>query len=1023
MECQSCFLPKSRKCFENNSNVCIACSNKKKKNPSRSEFAIDRNVVNIHFNPTLENKFDLNVFFKNIKQDLFETTLLHSQRLKGIKWRAVLFVTLKKNNKFLEEVYHHAMFHSHQTITLNSFDLKQNIDRSILSLSNKFEDYTSSGSGWVLSCIDNLVLQIVDYSPLPGSLYTELPEEIKAKKAVLNIKNNDNKCFIYSILAHLHPAEINRNRVNNYIPFVNTLNLNDISFPITIQQIPIFERNNNIKINILEYEHNKFSPYYISDSNSENIVNLLIYNSHYSLITNLSRLLAHLNNRQNAKHFCFYCFKAFIKPHTLQKHISSCKLTYSQKVKLPGKNTKDEFLSFDKFPNQLKVPFVIYCDLESITSKISNCSPNPELSSTTKYERHECCSYGYKVVCVNPTFSKPLKIVRSKNPIQLMIRDLLNERDYINEILENHIAPMRLSFEEELEFNHSNICHICENPLGADRVRNHCHLTGNFLGAAHSNCNLQFKYSKKNGGYLIPVIFHNLSGYDSHLILSNIGQLDSKLKLNCIPHTNEKYLSFSLMNLRFIDSFQFLSSSLESLGKNLSQNDNSKFIETKKYFGEDFHQLLGKGSYPYEYMDSFDKFEIPQLPPKDQFNSKLNNQSITDEKYQQCVHLWEKFNMRNMGDFHDLYLRQDILLLTDVFENFRNLSCEYYKLDPCHYFSAPGLFWDSMLKKTKVKLQLFTDEEQLSFIEGSIRGGISTITTRHATANNVYLDDYCNTQPSSYILPLDANNLYGHSMSQPLPTSQFSFLTTQEIRDFDILSADIKGETGYILEVDLDYPQHLHDKHNHLPLAPEHLTVNAEMLSEYSTNTANHLGFKPIFTKKLIPNLRNKQNYIVHFANLKMYIEQGMILKKIHRIMKFRQSAWMEPYIQFNTRQRQLAKNDFEKSFFKLANNAVFGRTMMNVRKHKSVQLVNSVEQLRKLTSRRNYHSFTIFNPNLIAVNLVKTEVEIKQPIYVGFTVLELSKKLMYEFHYNHIVNKYGEQARLLFTDTDSLVY
>lgn len=161
----------------------------------------------------------------------------------------------------------------------------------------------------------------------------------------------------------------------------------------------------------------------------------------------------------------------------------------------------------------------------------------------------------------------------------------------------------------------------------------------------------------------------------------------------------------------------------------------------------------------------------------------------------------------------------------------------------------------------------------------------------------------------------------------------------------------------------------------------------------------------------------------MHFANLKMYIEQGMILKKIHRIMKFRQSAWMEPYIQFNTRQRQLAKNDFEKSFFKLANNAVFGRTMMNVRKHKSVQLVNSVEQLRKLTSRRNYHSFTIFNPNLIAVNLVKTEVEIKQPIYVGFTVLELSKKLMYEFHYNHIVNKYGEQARLLFTDTDSLVY
>ena len=206
---------------------------------------------------------------------------------------------------------------------------------------------------------------------------------------------------------------------------------------------------------------------------------------------------------------------------------------------------------------------------------------------------------------------------------------------------------------------------------------------------------------------------------------------------------------------------------------------------------------------------------------------------------------------------------------------------------------------------------------------------------------------------------------------------------------------------GFIFEVDLDYPESLCDSHNDYPLAPEKLTG----------------------IDKLICLFLPKKHYVLHYKNLKQYLQEGMILKKVHRGIKFYQSPWMEPYIRKNTDLRKTASSSFEKDFFKLMNNSVFGKTIENIRKRQNVNVIDNRKMAVKLSSKPNFERLTIFDENLVAVHMKKTEVYFNKPIYVGQAILDLSKTLMFDFHYNYIRKKYNNKAELLFTDTDSLMY
>ena len=233
--------------------------------------------------------------------------------------------------------------------------------------------------------------------------------------------------------------------------------------------------------------------------------------------------------------------------------------------------------------------------------------------------------------------------------------------------------------------------------------------------------------------------------------------------------------------------------------------------------------------------------------------------------------------------------------------------------------------WDAALKISKVKLQLFTEEDMYLFIESGIRGGISTITKRFAKANNDRIDGYNPEEDVSHLLYIDANNLYGWAMSQLLPTHNFRWMDPDEVDGIIERIQEIAddSELGYIFEVDLHYPQQLHDAHNGYPLAPEHLEITEDMLSPYQTSTYPTHRLRK--TRKLAPNLYDKKNYIVHYRNLKYYLAMGMEVTRVHRVLEFNQSDWLKSYVDFNTEQRTLGTTDFEKSFFKLMNNSVFG--------------------------------------------------------------------------------------------------
>lgn len=337
-----------------------------------------------------------------------------------------------------------------------------------------------------------------------------------------------------------------------------------------------------------------------------------------------------------------------------------------------------------------------------------------------------------------------------------------------------------------------------------------------------------------------------------------------------------------------------------------------------------------------------------------------------------------------------------------------------------------GLSFDACLRMTKVRLELFTEPDMLLFIEKGVRGGVATISNRFSKVNNKYLPDAMHdvTQPTKYIQYYDANNLYGWSMSQPLPIGNFAFLNEEQISTFDVSTVLDDDQVGYILEVDLEYPANLHDLHNDYPLLPEKIVVHENMLSPYQKYLKNKLnGKQQGKLTKLIPNFYDKSKYVVHYRNLKFYLAHGIILKKINRILKFDQSTWLEPYIRFNTEKRKMAKSAEEKNNFKFLNNAIYGRMMMNLRKHQNIRLLTRAKSAKKMIARPNFDGFKIVNEDITMVKLRKLNIHWTKPTYVGFCILDLSKLHMYDFHYEKIIPTFGDRAKLLFTDTDSLCY
>ena len=952
-----------------------------------------------------DDSFSLQEFFRKARGEI---KLLLRQNPQT-KVQCILNVEMIQNRIGEEDQLSNPFFRSGQKENLgNNFEVAEEMIQEMIEA---MENYNKRGSNWIFKRVIRLDVNFVRWKPLGGSTWIPLPEKLAQKKAIINMKNKDDFCFKWCVTRAANMVENHPERITEDLrEQAEKFDWTDCKFPMPLEKIKFFEKRNNLSINVYEWNGHA-SPLIVTKEEKPFHIDLVFLTkgtdqAHFALVKNFSRFASCQvpGKGGNERYFCKRCLNSFPRVESLEKHKEICGEFAAAKIELPGGKC-----FFKNWERMMHIPVVGYADFESILKPLRG-----------KDKTHEHIPCGFCFHLVSPFLQMEPVLKRAENETNQLPQDFI--RELISRVKQAHLSlPKKemipLSPEEWKKFRESKVCWLCRGKFGEKRfskVRDHCHYTGKFRGAAHQSCNLKFQRPK-----FTPVFFHNLQNYDAHLFVRALGLMDEVLSIKCIPNNDEKYISFSLKfelkritkwdpkgeewievviphEIRFLDSFKFTLAGLEGLVKNLSLED---LKETNRFFGEKIDLVSRKGVYPYEFMDDFEKFKKQSLPKKTSFFSRLKQEKVSDEDFEHAQKVWKEFELKNMGDFHDLYLKTDVLLLADVMENFRKLCEKHYELDPAHFFTVPGMAWDAMLKMTGIKLDLLEDVDMLLMIEKGIRGGISNAFKRYTKANNKFMKDFDPAEKSSFIVYLDANNLYGWAMSKPLPVGGFEWMDEAELENWERF-VDEEG-IGCILEVDLEYPVELHDFHNDFPLAPEKMILGK--------------------VEKLTQNLRDKEKMVLHGKNLALFLSLGMKLKKVRRGLKFQEKNFMKNYIDKNTSLRSQAKNAFEKDLFKLMNNSVFGKTMENVRNRVSIELVKDAERAAKLVNKPNFEELKIFDEFLIAVKMRKTKVWMNKPVYVGMSILDLSKTLMFSFQYEYVKKKW-EKVEVLYSDTDSLV-
>ena len=533
--------------------------------------------------------------------------------MKGFKFIETLEVTFEKDTIDSKtgkhvSIYKTAFFNGKAKIVTKVDDIEPELNMSRQEILNVIDKWVSEGSRWVNGRIDSHYLNVTLYKPLNGSSYIELPTELRnSKKGLTNMKNKDEECFRWCHIRHLNPQIKYPERIKKEDKkMINELNYDGIDFPLSQKHYNKVEKRNSIRINVFGYEDGQPFPIHISKETFEDQMNLLLITKdekkHYVLIKDFNAFMYNQSKHKERKHFCMYCLQCFSSERILANHVNNCLTINSmQAINMPKQG--ENILKFNNFHKQLPVPFVIYADFEAITKKVQGCKQSEEMkkykdrrSYTEAYQTHEDCGYGYKVVCCyDDKYSKYTRIYRGENAVYKCMEKTLEEVKYCKTVIKKHFnKPLVMTEVDEQNFKTMDGCHICgEKYTDKDvRVRDHCHITGKFRGSAHQECNLKLRIKPEN--IRIPVIFHNLRGYDSHFILQRIGEIANKhgytnkkgekqdLNINAIPNNMEKYMAFMLGNhLTFINSFQFMSSSLDKLVSNLPKDD---LIYTSKAF-------------------------------------------------------------------------------------------------------------------------------------------------------------------------------------------------------------------------------------------------------------------------------------------------------------------------------------------------------------------------------------------------------------------------------------------------------
>lgn len=947
---------------------------------------------------------------------------------KGIKFQLgvkVFFSRYSEENR--KEIEIRVWFISNNFEITSMRNISFSIRGALQQLTSRFDSFVYTGSGWKLKKIERLSLQVKEFNIIRGgcSRNAFLPKRLMAaKRALVLIDNNEKeKCFLYALASTLHPVSRNATRSSNKTlnQLIELFHEGDMHFPFKLSDIRAFEKRYTfLSINVYGFEKYLF-PYHISPfKDRQYVCNMLLHANHFYAIRNMSALLSrsstHKKN-QRKTYVCNSCLSYFYTRKRFEIHQDLCN-GKGPRYEMPD-GIKTE-MKFKAFCNTISAPFVIYCDIESLIRKEKKVS----CGKVTSIRCHTPISVGALTVCrSNSSFSSAPYIYTGNDCIEKLFQHIDAEHIRVSNIMNVTNVELHMSIADNEKFDAAKHCYICCDRFSRSnfKVRDHDHLSGEFRNALCNRCNLT--HAKQR--HALYVFFHGLSNYDMHFLVKHMHKYENR-KIHIIPRTSEKYLSVSIDNVHFKDSYQFLMCSLAELGRNLRTKGEEFFRNVDRYVQDPQLKeiFFSKGVYPYSYMDSEEKLYEKCLPEIEMFKNDLNNENLSEDEYKMAQNAWNILGCSSMKEYMEMYLLGDILILADVFENFRENCLKDYSLDPVYYYSTPHFTFDAFMKSSKMTLELISDVNQYLFMCKGIRGGLCQVSKRYAHANNPCIEGFNPSEPETYILYLDANNLYGKAMMEFLPYKHFQWMSDDELRIESILSISADSEIGCIVEVDFIYPEELHHMHNDYPLAPHKHKVPFDNLSCFSKELCMKNGIKRTTgSEKLMTTFLPRNNYVVHYRNFQLYVSLGMIPVRVHKGIKFCQTPIMRSYVSFNSEKRSQATNSFDTNFYKLLSNSLFGKTIERPEKRTRVHLTASAEKHRHYVGSLCYKESKIIHENLVGVTMGHEIMKVMKPFYIGVSILELSKFHMYNFHYNVMKKFFGTNICLLYTDTDSLIY
>jgi len=1024
----------------------VTLINESKYEVRKLDSAFQSRIQTILIQPSKFCKEDNNIatFLEGARQ--FLLTTLHDQ----LEKKNALKVNLKMQCEYEKpsngDETEFALKTSNLCIFRND-DLNEKISKLYESLLVESTELQQKGSGWAVKEVVALEVAINKYDPLRIGSYIKLPAKFRYTNSIINVHNTDNKCLWYCIYAKFFKHSDIPHDPNRYSNIEKRtqkkynveFDFTGIDFPCSPESLYRFERQNPmVSINVFELDKSKVYPLKVCDEEKRFHYDLLYLSNgetnHYALIKNFNKLIRpQLTKAHSSITTCKRCLTHFQGPKKLARLEDHKKYCNQKFVEEPAKAyvpEKGSTLKFEKWEYTYPLHYVAFADFECILEPIKN-EEEEEEKNTKKVNKHIPVSFCYYIVGPNNEKYKGPISYTGPDAAKIFYKMISKDARDIYKLYNTYKNVPELSQEECETLAAQKYCCICKKAfeLTDVKVTHHDHATTQIFGSAHAKCNLRVKCPT-----YLPVFLHNMSNYDGHLILKGFDATDVG-DLKVIPSTEEKYISFSKCVtklkpkkqegltknekknktkkvkrfwIRFVDSYRFLSLSLRGLVELLPSE---QLRHSCQYFSDPmkFSMAQQKAFFCYEYLDCLEKLEERQLPPHESFYSSLNNSNITVEEYRFAQKAWHAFECSTLSDYVTVYCMIDVLLLVDVFIEFRKKCMETYQLDVCQFFSLPGYTWQAMLKYCKVELELLTDIDQILFLERSIRGGITQCISRHANGNNIQMAKYEANESPVTILYIDSNNLYGWALCEPMPYSSFTWLNETDFDQFtpeNILAIPEDGDTGYFFQVDLHYPEEIHDLHDDLPFCPEKKkTLNGKV-------------------KKLLCTLEDKQDYVLHYRMLQLCLKHGLQLAKITKILKFRQMSFLRPYIELNTSLRQKSTNDFDKNLYKLLTNSLFGKSIERTRERINFGLYCDPIKAEKAIAKPSFKKSIIFHENLVGIHKYKQKINLNKPIYIGASVLDVSKILMYKFFYEQLSYIFNDipKPKLLYMDTDSFI-